>query len=152
MSERERFLREFERRLRLRVRRRADALAEIESHIEEALQAGKDEPTAIARLGDPWEVARALNRTEARRTRIVIAAAGLVFAVATAVAAGWFQSGRSSEPPAPALHEHREMAPPEVAIPLLEREWRTTIEALARVHPEERFTNRPQTRAFRLLC
>jgi hypothetical protein len=61
MSERERFMREFESRLRLRGKHRTDALAEIESHIEEGVAAGEDERAVIARLGEPREVARALN-------------------------------------------------------------------------------------------
>jgi hypothetical protein len=68
MSERERFLRELETHLRLRGKRRADVINEIESHIEEAVAAGEDERRIIERLGQPEHIARAFNRVEVRRS------------------------------------------------------------------------------------
>jgi hypothetical protein len=102
VSEREQFLREFERALRLRGKRRTDALAEIESHIEDAVEAGEEEASVIARLGEPRDVAGALNRTATEQPALLFAAA-VVFTVAVAVAAGStsLESDRSEAIPPP---------------------------------------------------
>ncbi len=92
MNERERFLREFERRLRLRGKRRTDALAEIESHIDDAVAAGEDETAVIARLGEPGEVARRLNGVASPHRLPTVFAAAVVFAVAASVTTGLLQS------------------------------------------------------------
>lgn len=80
MSERERFLRELEARLRLRGERRADALAEIASHIEAGVERGEEEDVVVKRLGHARDLATSFNRTVIRQ-RLIVAAA-LLFGVA----------------------------------------------------------------------
>jgi hypothetical protein len=118
-SERERFLRELDRHLRLRGARRADALAEIQSHIDEAVAAGEDERQAIERLGTSAAVAAGLNRSGPLRPLLVSAA--LAFGALAALLAGWalwFGGGGA------ARREAR--VPP--ARPEAVRSWRLVVE------------------------
>ena len=85
MSGRERFLRELERRLTLRGGRRDDVLAEIASHVEEAVARGEDEDEVVARLGSPREIAADLNELDSSR-RLLVLLAAMIFAVAALLA------------------------------------------------------------------